>query len=82
MYPAALYSLLQISQSDDFIIGGKAQTNAIKRGVISYLKYESNDLYSQTNLDEQLNGWELLIREKCLRNELMDVKTINIPDLN
>ena len=49
--------------------------------MIQYLKYESNELYSKTNLDQQLSGWELLIRDKCLRNELMDVKTINIPDL-
>ena len=29
----------------------------------------------------KLMGWEKLLRDKCLRNELMDVKSINIPDL-
>jgi len=32
-------------------------------------------------MSQKLKGWEALVRDKCLRNELMDVKTINIPEL-
>ena len=32
-------------------------------------------------LKNKLKGWEKLFRDKCLKNELMDIKTINIPSL-
>ena len=32
-------------------------------------------------LNKKLKGWENLIRDKCLKNELMDIKTVNIPNL-
>ena len=32
-------------------------------------------------LKSKLQGWENLIKDKCLQNELMDIKSINIPNL-
>lgn len=32
-------------------------------------------------LKNKLKGWEKLFRDKCLKNELMDIKTVNIPSL-
>ena len=46
-----------------------------------YLKHESEHLYEDILLNRRLIGWEHLIRDKCVQNDLMDVKTINIPDL-
>ena len=34
------------------------------------------------NIKDKLVGWEKILRDKCLKNELMDVKTINAPDFN
>ena len=28
-----------------------------------------------------MQGWEHLIKDKCKNNELMDIKSINLPDL-
>lgn len=33
------------------------------------------------NLEARLNGWESLMRDKCYRNELMDIECVNNPDL-
>jgi len=33
-------------------------------------------------MEEKLQGWEQLMRDKCLKNELMDIKAINMPDLS
>ena len=30
---------------------------------------------------DKLQGWEHLIRDKCQKNELMDIKSVNIPNL-
>ena len=49
--------------------------------MIKYLQFESEKLLNDLNLGPRLLGWELLMRDKCLRNELMDVECINNPDL-
>lgn len=53
----------------------------MKNGVINFLKFESQILYDKL-LKDKVNGWEQLMRDKCMKNELMDVKTVNIPNLN
>ena len=30
----------------------------------------------------KLQGWEKLLLDKCMKNELMDIKSINLPDLS
>ena len=31
-------------------------------------------------IDKKLEGWEKILKDKCLKNELMDLKTINAPE--
>ena len=54
----------------------------IKSGVCKFLQFESQALHDELNINDKLLGWEVLLKDKCLRNELMDVKLINMPDLN
>ena len=49
--------------------------------MIKYLQFESEKLLVDLKLDERLNGWEKVLRDKCYRNELMDILCINNPDL-
>ena len=46
------------------------------------MRLASEELHEKIGFDDKLEGWESLIHDKCLKNELMDVKTINIPDLS
>ena len=34
------------------------------------------------DIDKKLEGWEKILKAKCVKNELMDIKTINAPDFN
>lgn len=47
-----------------------------------YLQSEPCHLLKAMDIEAKLDGWEKILRDKCLKNELMDVKTINAPDLN
>ena len=33
-------------------------------------------------INEKLVGWEKILKDKCVNNELMDVKMLNSPDLS
>ena len=47
-----------------------------------FLETEQYHILEQLGINTKLEGWEKLIRNKCLTNELMDVKNINIPDFS
>ena len=49
---------------------------------MKYLDFESEELYEKLLFKQKLKGWEHLVRDKCLKNELMDVKNINTPDFD
>jgi hypothetical protein len=50
--------------------------------VIKLLKYDDIEVLKDLGIEEKLIGWEKILRDKCTRNELMDVKSINLPDLS
>ena len=47
-----------------------------------FLQTESYHLLRQLNINEKMEGWEKLIQDNCLNNELFDVKNINLPDFS
>ena len=52
----------------------------IKNGVIQYLQYESNDLKAELGSEDHFMGWQNIIGDKCTKNELMDITSINMPN--
>ena len=46
---------------------------------MKFLEHESEELLEDLDIKSRLVGWEKLIIDKILRNELMDIKSINIP---
>ena len=57
------------------------ETRFIKEGVIKFLQFESESLHSKLDIRDKLVGWEKILKDKCLNNEIMDVKLLNEPDL-
>ena len=47
-----------------------------------FLQFESQGLLDSLNISSKLIGWQNIIKDKCLNNELMDVKSINMPDFS
>jgi len=80
MIPAPLFCLLNICHTKEYATN-KQMTRIIKDGVLKYLKYGSRRLNEELNIKEYFVGWEQLMMAKCNHNELMDVKTINMPNL-
>jgi len=54
----------------------------IKDTIKLFLETEQYHLLAQLGINEKLEGWEKLMKNKCLNNELMDVKNINLPDFS
>ena len=76
MLRAPLFSLLQICQSKEFAKNAR-ETKVLKEGVMKYLPYESKRFLEQLGIEEKLEGWEQVMADKCTRNELMDIKSVN-----
>jgi len=79
MLRAPLYTLLQLSQSKEFVKSPEDAKN-IKEGMSEFLKSPSSQLFKQLNIDDKLEGWEKLLRYKCTKNELMSITNVNLPD--
>ena len=54
----------------------------IKDTIKLFLETEQYHLLDALGINEKLEGWEKLIKNKTLNNELMDVKNINLPDFS
>lgn len=80
--------MLSVSHTVKFVRKVKYNTR-IREGIFTML--QADDQLS-TNLDEEVNlvsetdklqfkvhGWNKILADKCLRNELEDVKRINFP---
>ena len=80
MMRAPLFALLQLSQSVEFITK-RHYIDVLKEGVTKYLQFESDGLYEELGVDNKMKGWLHLLFDKCLENELMDVKTVNFPEV-
>jgi len=76
MLRAPLFSLLQICQSKEFAKNAR-QTKVLKDGTIKYLQYESKKFLEKLRIEQKLEGWEQVLEDKCTRNELMDIKSVN-----
>ena len=46
---------------------------------MKYLQYESVKLHADLKIEEALKGWWSIIKNKCHKNELMDVASVNMP---
>ena len=79
MLRAPLYTLLQLSQSKEFVKSPEDAKN-IKEGMGEFLKSPSSQLFKQLNIDDKLEGWEKLLRYKCTKNELMSITNVTLPD--
>ena len=76
MLRADLYSVLAMSNSSTFITE-KKQSRAIRRGIEQFC-LDSQKIKMQECLD-QFSGWESVLADYVLRNELNDVETVNFP---
>ena len=80
MVKAPLFALLQLSQSIEFITKPRYM-EILKEGVNQYLHFDYDNLYEELGVGNKMKGWLHLLFDKCLWNELMDVKTINFPEV-
>ena len=81
MLQAPLFSLLQLIQSKDFNDNVEKSKDFVDT-IELFLQTESWHLVNQLGIDQRLKGWQQLMKYKCTKNELMDVKNINLPDFN
>lgn len=78
MMRADYFSLLSISQSIHTVTN-LTQIKAIKRGLMANLS-KTQDLRQEDQHVAYLHGWQRrLIIDKCLRNEVQDVQSVNFP---
>lgn len=75
-----LYALLSILQCKDFT-ETKTQIEDIKEGIQKFLVYDSSEILDHLQVKESLFGWRHIINDMVNNNEILDVHTINIPDL-
>ena len=77
MLRADYFSLLSISQSIH-TVSSLMQIKAIKRGILANLS-KTQDLKNDSHTN-YLKGWQKkLIMDKCMRNEVQDILTVNFP---
>ena len=76
MMPAPFYTLLSICQSKEYM-KKKANINTLKDSVAKFLQYESDKSLEVKDIAALLTGWELVLEDKCNKNELQAIKTIN-----
>ena len=65
--------------SKEFTDDKEYQKN-IKEAMDVFLHSEAYGLLKRLGISEKLDGWEKLLHLLCIKNELFDVKTINMPD--
>lgn len=74
-----LFSLLTLSQSHQFSDKWK-QTKTIKRGVDCIVSKEVDQrLFFKIGDKDPLENYDQIIHDKCFRNEITDVESINVP---
>ena len=72
MARASIYTLMCVSGSALFITE-KKQTQITKQAAIRYLELDNLDILNQLEINEALDGWEIILDDKCNKNELTDV---------
>ena len=78
MVRADYFSLLSICQSVH-AVDSLMQIKALKRGMMANL-IKSQDLAADDPHVQSIMGWQKrLVLDKCLRNEVDDVLTVNFP---
>ena len=81
MVKASIFSLFQLMSIKKLGMNGDHK-KVIAEAMQMFLQNESYHLLRQLNINEKLEGWEKLIKESSLNNELFDVKNINLPDFS
>ena len=78
MVKAPLYTLMLLTNIHNFGITSEHKNN-FEEAMSAFLFNESYHLLKALGINHKLEGWERLLRDKCLQNELMDIKNINAP---
>lgn len=81
MVKASIYGLALLMNVEKFGINYQHKTN-IQEAISLILKSQSQYLLDKIGINDKLEGWQKLIRDFCIKNELMDVKNINVPDFS
>ena len=77
---ASLFTLLSIAHSRDFI-QNKLQSKFIKEAIIKFNQFDSDNVMNEINIYDKIDGWNELLHDKCNQNELVDVTSVNQPNL-
>jgi hypothetical protein len=75
-----LFALLSCVQSANLSADWK-QAKTLKRGVAQLVEDPVDQKPIFPAVDACLENWEGIIQDKCFRNEITDVDSINVPDL-
>ena len=82
---ANMFAILCISQSD-FFFESQAQSNPIRKGIWQILESQliaENCRMSNTEfkmMNEKFKGWHKILDDKCKKNDIIDMMTINYPE--
>lgn len=81
MLRAPIFSLLAVCQCKEFADKEK-QVETVKNGIIRYLKTDAYEILEQMDVLKVFGGWQHIINDIALNNELTDVRPLNFPELN
>lgn len=76
MLRSDFYTLLSLCHSKEFVRSAK-EIKAIKQGIMQICT-DTQDTQMQDVLDS-IKGWQRVLQDKLLQNELMDMHLINMP---
>jgi hypothetical protein len=80
MLRTPLYCLLTVCQCKLFS-DTKQQVFKIKDGVKKFLKTDAYELLEDMKVVKQLLGWQFILHDMVLNNEVYDIYAINLPEL-
>lgn len=80
MMRASLFTLLSISHSREFT-KSKLHSKFIKEAIIKFNQFDSDNVMNEININDRIDGWNELLNDKVNNNELVDVTSINQPNL-
>ena len=80
MLRAPLFALLSVIVSKHFS-DNWAHTCAVKEGCLRFLVYDDLEILKMLNITKSFIGWQYIMNDMALNNELTDIKIINFPNM-